>query len=107
MNFLRQTLMLTLTGLQGLGHRWVAASVTVVSVTAVVGVLASLLSMREGANIFTGGNARPDEFVVLSRGAATAPQSALPRDTVHVIADAPGVKHAADGAPYIVSTTMV
>ncbi len=107
MNFLRQTIMLTLTGLQGLGHRWIAAFVTVVSVTAVVGVLASLLSMREGANIFTAGAAGPDQVAVLSRGANTAPQSALPRATVHTIEEAPGVKHAPDGTPYVYSTTMV
>ncbi len=107
MKFFRQTMMLILTGLQSLRQRWFAASVTVVSVTAVVGVLASLLSMREGAGIFTGSTARTDEFVVLSRGASGAPQSALTRDTVHAIAEAPGVKHAPDGTPYVLSTSMV
>jgi putative ABC transport system permease protein len=107
MNFLRQTMMLILTGLQSLGHRWIAASVTVVSVTAVVGVLASLLSMGEGANIFGGGSARTDEVVVLSRGANTAPQSSISRETVHVIEEAPGVKHSPDGKPYVLSTSMV
>lgn len=107
MNFLRQTLMLTLTGLQGLGHRWIAALVTVVSVTAVVGVLASLLSMSEGATIFTGGAARPDEVVVLSKGANASPQSSLSRETVQIVQGAPGVKHTPDGKPYAESSTMV
>ncbi len=107
MKFLRQTMMLILTGLQSLRQRWFAASVTVVSVTAVVGVLASLLSMREGAGIFTGSTARTDELVILSRGASGAPQSALTRDTVHAISEAPGVKHAPDGTPYVLSTSMV
>jgi putative ABC transport system permease protein len=107
MKFLRETLMLILTGIQSLGERWVAASVTVVSVTAVVGVLASLLSMREGAAIFSGASSSPNQMVVLSRGANTAPQSALSRDTVHVVASAPGVKHTPDGKAFVYATTMV
>jgi putative ABC transport system permease protein len=107
MRFIRETMMLILTGLQSLPQRWIAASVTIVSVTAVVGVLASLLSMREGANIFTGSSSRTDEVVVLSRGANNASQSALSRETVHVIRDAPGVKHSPDGTPYVASSSVV
>lgn len=107
MKFLRETSMLILTGLQSLRQRWIAASVTVVSVTAVVGVLASLLSMREGAAIFSGSSSAPNQMVVLSRGATNPTQSSLSRDTVHMVEGAPGVKHAPGGKPLVYSSSMV
>jgi putative ABC transport system permease protein len=107
MKFLRETSMLILTGLQSLRQRWIAASVTVVSVTAVVGVLASLLSMREGAAIFSGSSSAPNQMVVLSRGANNPTQSSLSRDTVHRVEGAPGVKHAPGGKPFVYSSSLV
>ena len=107
MTFLKQTIALTATGLRGIPQRRGSSFVTVISVTAVVGVLTSLLSIRDGATIFTGGDSPKDQAVVLSRGANGAPQSALPRDAVPIIESAPGVKHAPDGRPYSVFTTMV
>jgi putative ABC transport system permease protein len=107
MTFLKQTIALTATGLRGIPQRRGAAFVTIIGVTTVVGVLTSLLSIRDGATIFTGGDSPRDQAVVLSRGANGAPQSALPREAVPVIESAPGVKHAPDGTPYSVFTTMV
>jgi putative ABC transport system permease protein len=107
MKFFKQALMLTLSGLQSLGERRGSSFVTLISVTAVVGVLISLLSMSEGAAIFTGKDSRQDEIVVLSKGAAGAPQSSLARDTLGILADAPGVKKAPDGTPYVLASSMV
>src|SRR5206468_2508085 len=100
MSFLKQTFALTGTGLRSIGQRRGSSLVTVVGVTTVVAVLVSLLAMSEGAQIFTGENARRDEVAVLGRGAASAPQSVLSRDTMLTVNNAPYVKHAADGTPY-------
>ncbi|MEJ1961716.1 MAG: ABC transporter permease [Gammaproteobacteria bacterium] len=107
MSFWKQTFALTTTGLRGITQRRGAALVTVIGVTTVVGVLVSLLSMSEGAKIFSGEDAVPEEVVVLGRGAPAAPQSVLPREAVLAVQDAPGVKHAPDGSPYAVATVMV
>jgi putative ABC transport system permease protein len=107
MTFWKQTVALTTTGLRGLKQRSGAALVTVIGVTTVVGVLVSLLSLGQGAEIFTGKSALPNEVVVLGRGAPAAPQSVLPRDAVLAVQDAPGVKRAPDGSPYAVATVMV
>jgi putative ABC transport system permease protein len=79
----------------------------VIGVTVVVGVLVSLLAIREGATIFNGSKARPDQVDVISRGATSTAQSVLTRDAVAVIEDAPGIKRSADGKPYVVATTFV
>src|SRR5262245_34945305 len=107
MSFLKQTLALTASGLRGIPQRRGSSLVTVIGVTTVVGVLISLLSIRDGATIFTGGNSPKDQVVVLSRGANGSPQSSLPREAVPIIESAPGVKHTPDGRPYSVFTSMV
>src|SRR3954468_5839234 len=98
MSFLKQTLALTLTGLRGLTERRGSSLVTVIGVTSVVGVLASLLSMREGVATPGGDSAGADHVVVQSRGATSIVESALSRDVLTAVADAPGVRHTADGA---------
>jgi putative ABC transport system permease protein len=107
MNFIKQTVALTATGLRGIRERRGSSLVTVIGVTTVVGVLVSLLAIREGATIFSGSNVRPDLADVISRGATSTPQSVITRDTFAVIEDAPGIKHAPDGRPYVVATTFV
>jgi len=49
---IKQTTLLTLSGLQSLGQRRGTTLVTIVSVAAVVGVLISLLALRQGTSIF-------------------------------------------------------
>ena len=95
----RQTALLTLTGLRGLAQRRGAALVTVISITTVVGVLVSLLAIREGTSIFQPQAARADEATVLSRGAPNGFQSSISRAEFAAIADTPGVKQGADGHP--------
>lgn len=107
MTFVKQTLALTATGLQGIAERRGSSLVTVIGVTAVVGVLVSLLAIREGTTIFTGKNARPDVVDVISRGATSTAQSVLTRDALAVVERAPGIKHAPDGRPYVVASTFV
>ena len=107
MTFLKQTLALTATGLRSISERRGSSLVTVIGVTVVVGVLVSLLAIREGASIFSGRTSRPDTVDVISRGATSTAQSVLTRDALAVVENAPGVKHAPDGRPYVVATTFV
>jgi len=107
MTFLKQTIALTATGLRGISQRRGSSLVTVIGVTTVVGVLVSLLAIREGATIFSGKTARPDVVDVISRGATSTAQSVLTRDTLAVIENAPGVKRAPDGRPYVAASTLV
>ena len=107
MTFLKQTVALTSAGLSSISERRGSSFVTLISVTAAVGVLTSLLAIREGASIFNGGNARPDIVDVISRGATSTPQSVITRDTLSVIESAPGVKRSPDGKPYVTASTFV
>ena len=107
MSFFKQSFALTATGLRSVGQRRASSLVTVVGVTTVVAVFASLLAMSEGAEIFTGGKARTDELVVLSRGAAGVGQSSVSRETMLAAIDAPHVKHMPDGTPVATASTMV
>jgi len=107
MNFLKQTLALTTTALSSIGQRRGSSLVTIVGVSTVVAVLASLLAMSEGATIFTGESARRDELVVLGKGADSPTQSVLSRETMLAVGNAPYVKHAADGTPYMTASSMV
>jgi putative ABC transport system permease protein len=107
MSFLKQTIALTVAGLSSISERRGPSLVTVIGVTAAVGVLTSLLAIREGASIFSGGNARSDIVDVISRGATSTPQSVITRSTLSVIESAPGVKRSPDGKPYVTATTFV
>jgi putative ABC transport system permease protein len=71
----------------------------------VVGVLVSLLAIREGTSVFQ--PARADEAIVLSRGASNISQSALSREAVATIAQMPGIKKGADGRPSAYASTVV
>ena len=75
MTFLKQTMALTAAGLSSIRERRSSSFVTLISVTAAVGVLTSLLAIREGASIFNGGNARSDVVDVISRGATSTAAS--------------------------------
>jgi len=102
---LTQTKLLTLSGLHSLTERSGVALVTSISVAAVVGVLISLLAIREGTSIFR--PARADEAIVLSRGAGNVSQSAIGREAFAVIAEAPGVKKNPDGSPQAYASIVV
>lgn len=107
MSFVKQTLALTVAGVRSIPQRPGSSLVTVLGVTSVVGVLVSLLSMREGASSLDNKTAGTDSVVILGRGATSAAQSVLSRDTVTVIASAPELKRTPDGKPYLAATTMV
>jgi putative ABC transport system permease protein len=102
---LRQTALLTLSGLRSLSERRGVTLVTIVSVAAVVGVLISLLAIREGTSIFQ--PSRADEAIVLSRGASNIAQSSLTREAVATIVASPGVRKSLDGRAYAYASTVI
>ncbi len=63
--------------------------------------------MREGVATIDGDSAGADRVVVHSRGATSVVESVLGRDVVAAIADAPGVRRAADGTPYRAASAFV
>jgi putative ABC transport system permease protein len=99
--FLRQAILLTLCALRSLNERRWSALVTIISVTTVVGVLVSLLAIREGSAVFGAQYAPPDLMVVMGRGARTPFASVLSRETVQIVSQAPGVKKDPDGRPHV------
>jgi putative ABC transport system permease protein len=106
-NLLNQTVLLTMTGLYGLAQRRMGALVTIISVTTVVGVLVSLLAIREGTSILQPAAAQANEAIVLSRGASDSSQSALSRAEVATIEQASGVEHGVDGRAYAYASALV
>ncbi len=107
MRILKQTLMLTATGLRSLGERRGAAAVTVIGVTTVVAVFASLLALSHGARNLAYHGLQPNEYVVLSSGAQSSMQSALSREEADTIEQAPGIKRIPGGRRYTMASTMV
>jgi len=102
---IRQTVLLTLNGLRTLSQRGAVALVTIISVTAVVCVLISLLAIREGTSIFQ--PTRMDEALVLARGAGNVAQSNLGRRDIATIVQAPGIKKSADGRAYAYASIVI
>lgn len=107
MTLIKQTLVLTATGLRGLRERRGAALVTVIGVTTVVAVLASLLALSRGARNLADSGLEPNEYVVLGAGAGSSQNSTITRANVTTIEEAPGIKRGTDGKLYAMASTMV
>jgi putative ABC transport system permease protein len=106
MSFLRQVIMLTALSVRGIPQRLGASLVTVIGIATVVAVLLSLLSIGEGVKFMSTGGVREDRTVVMSAGANFAMNSVITRDVAARIADAPGIRKAADGTPFATATVM-
>ncbi len=107
MRFIKEATELAVVGIRGIPGRRGASLVTVIGVTSVVGVLVSLLAMREGSAPLGNDGAGAENVVVLGRGATSIAQSVLSRETVSIIEDAPALKRAPDGRPYLAASTIV
>ena len=107
MGFIKEAIELTVVGVRGIPVRRGASLVTVIGVSSVVGVLVSLLALREGSTPLGKDEAGAENVVVLGRGATSVAQSVLSRETVSIIEDAPALKRAPDGKPYLVASTIV
>lgn len=104
-SIIKQTALLTLSGVRSLAQRRAMGLVTIVSVGAVVCVLISLLAIREGTSIFQ--PTRENEALVMSRGAGNVAQSNLSRADVAAIVEAPGIKRSAEGRPYAYASSVI
>src|SRR6266702_6260890 len=97
MGALKQIVAVTVLTLQSVPQRLGSSLVIVVGMAAVVAVVISVLSMSSGFLESVNKTGRPDRAIVTNSGAVTESLSSLPRETIHVIMDAPGLKRGGDG----------
>lgn len=107
MNFLRQMLALSWMGLATLPRRLGSSLVIVVGIAGVVGVLVSLLAMRDGFEATLGAAGRIDEAIVLRGGSNTELSSRLSREEATLVAQAPGLLEGPDGRPLVSAEVVV
>jgi putative ABC transport system permease protein len=88
-------------GLRAIPERVGASLVIVIGMALVVAVTISILSMSVGYMRTVQNTGRIDRAIVLSHGSQFEFASALSRDNVLTIADAPGIKTAGDGKPIL------
>jgi putative ABC transport system permease protein len=101
MRALRQIIAVTSIGLRAIPQRPGASLVVVVGMACVVAVTISILSMSTGFMRTIHNSGRSDRVIVLSHNAQFEGASSISRENVLTIADAPGVKRAADGKPIV------
>jgi putative ABC transport system permease protein len=99
MRSLRLFFVLTVTALRSIPQRLGASLVTVVSITAVIGVLIALLALGEGLETFSQTGTRPDRVVILSNGATTSLDSSFAVNDVPKIIEKPGIRRDSQGKP--------
>jgi putative ABC transport system permease protein len=98
---LNQLAAVTLMGLRTIPQRLSLSLVIVVGMACVVAVTISIMSLSISLFRSVNSTARPDEAMVLSKGAQFEPASSIPRDSLVAISDAPGIKKGADGKPIV------
>lgn len=95
----RQALSVAQVGISTLGQRLGSTAVIVVGIAGVVGVLVALLSMADGYAETLRKTGGTDTAVVMRGASASEVMSVLDRDSVSLIAQAPGVARDAKGEP--------
>lgn len=106
MKTFRQIGAVTMMNLRSLPQRVATSLVVVVGIAGVVAVLVSVLAMSTGMLRTMTRAGADDRAVVLRNGSASEMGSALARDAVRLITDAPGVKRDADGKPLVSAETL-
>jgi putative ABC transport system permease protein len=81
--------------------RVAASLVIVVGMAAVVAVALSIFSMSAGLRQMASRGASPDRMVIFSQGAIDGGPSNIPRDSLPIIADTPGIMKGPDGKPVV------
>jgi putative ABC transport system permease protein len=104
---IRQIVAVTAMGLRAIPDRVGASLVIVVGMALVVAVTISILSMSVGFMRTVYNTGRVDRAIVLSHGSQYEFASAISRDNVLTIADAPGIKIAGDGKPIVSAEYLV
>jgi putative ABC transport system permease protein len=98
---IRQVVAVTMMGLRTIPDRAGASLVIVIGMALVVAVTISILSMSAGFMRTVHNTGRTDRAIVLSHGAQYEFASALSRDNVLTIADAPGIRTTRDAKPIV------
>ena len=107
MKTLRQIIELCRLSLLSLPQRAGSVGVIVVGLAGVVGVLVSLLAMRDGFQATLGATGRLDEAIVLRGGANAELSSRLTREDLTVITEAPGVLRDSEQRPLVSGEVVV
>lgn len=89
------------------GQRPGLAATIVFGVTCAVAVLVAMLAMGAGARSQTMSDIRDDRVIVVSKGAQSAMQSAVPKGTADMIPDVPGIRLGANGKPIAIREALV
>jgi len=97
-NWLSQIASVTRFGLMGIPQRRGSAAAAVFGIAGVVTVLVGVLSMGAGFKSTLSASGAPDAAIILRSGADAEMSSGLDRESVRIIADAPGLARNADGA---------
>jgi putative ABC transport system permease protein len=103
----RQALAVTWTGLATLPRRIGAASVVVIGIAGVVGVLVALQAMAEGFRATLNSAGNDQTAIVLRAGANTELSSGLDRTAVRLVTQAPGVLRDAQDVPVASAEVVV
>lgn len=78
-------------------QRWVSALVAVLGIAGTVGVFVATLAMARGFKATLVASGSPSNSIVLRSGASTEMYSALDREQVRLVEDAPGVARGPEG----------
>ena len=99
MSLFRQIGAATVINVKGLPKRAGASLVTVIGVATTVAVMISLLAIGAGIVKTANQDLRPEQVIVMPTGAQSEFTGSMTREAVDLIAQAPGIKHTADGRP--------
>ena len=103
----RQAAAVAWSGIATLPQRVGAASVVVVGIAGVVGVLVALQAMAEGFRATLTSTGSDQTVIVLRAGANTEISSGLDREAVRLITQAPGIQRDAQGVPVTSAEVVV
>ncbi len=97
----RLTLAATRLGIASLPQRWGAATVIVVGIAGVVGVLVAMLAMGEGFQATLDAAGNEDSAIVLRGGSQAESNSVITREQVPILASLPGIERDDTGKPLL------
>jgi putative ABC transport system permease protein len=101
MKFVAQIGAIVALNLRSLPQRLGSSLVIIIGSAGVVAVLVALLAMSAGMSETLQGTGRNDRAIVLRRGSVSESGSALSRNAVQIIVDAPGIRHDKEGRPLV------
>ena len=107
MSALKQVVAMTALNLQSVPKRLGSASVIVIGIAGVAGVLVSILAMVNGLTQMMTSTGRADRAIVLGRGTSIETLSNLSHEAAAIIVDAAGIKHGKDGRPIVSTDALV